>query len=166
MTPLSALWKHDQLEKIAAPYKDATPLLDYVSSDVVLASVLAQVPNADISFISWLGSPYATPHHYTVALRGNTPLTERLLQLAMVDAKTGRVTNIEETPWYMNAMFLSVPLHFGDYGGLPLKIIWALFDLAAIIVLYSGFYLWLKKHYKLGKNNKVSLKDRSMAEGS
>ena len=42
-------------------------------------------------------------------------------------------------------MFLSVPLHFGDYGGMPLKIIWALLDLAAIIVLVTGLYLWLGK---------------------
>lgn len=43
----------------------------------------------------------------------------------------------------MKGLFLSVPLHFGDYGGLLLKIIWALLDIAAIIVLGSGVYLWL-----------------------
>jgi uncharacterized iron-regulated membrane protein len=114
----------------------------------VLASVLALVPNADISFISWPGSPFATPHHYTVALRGDTPLTERLLKIAMVDAETGHVTAIEETPWYMSAMLLSVPLHFGDYGGLPLKIIWALLDIAAMVVLGAGLYLWLERRNK------------------
>ncbi len=43
----------------------------------------------------------------------------------------------------MKALFLSQPLHFGDYGGLPLKIIWALLDIAAIVVLGTGLYLWL-----------------------
>ncbi len=43
------------------------------------------------------------------------------------------------------ALLLSQPLHFGDYGGLPLKIIWALLDIVTIIVLGSGFYLWLAK---------------------
>jgi len=38
---------------------------------------------------------------------------------------------------------VSQPLHFGDYGGLPLKIVWALLDLIAIVVLGSGVYLWL-----------------------
>ena len=38
-----------------------------------------------------------------------------------------------------------MPLHFGDYGGLPLKIIWALFDLVTIVVLGSGLYLWLSR---------------------
>ena len=33
-------------------------------------------------------------------------------------------------------------LHFGDYGGLPLKILWALLDVVTIVVLGSGLYLW------------------------
>jgi uncharacterized iron-regulated membrane protein len=33
-------------------------------------------------------------------------------------------------------------LHFGDYGGMPLKIIWALLDLVTLMVLGSGLYLW------------------------
>lgn len=40
-------------------------------------------------------------------------------------------------------LFRSQPLHFGDYAGLPLKILWALLDIAAIVVLASGVYLWL-----------------------
>jgi uncharacterized iron-regulated membrane protein len=144
-TPIGAIWQKDQLSKMAAPYKGMPTLQTYVSPDIVLASILEQVPDANINFISWPGSPFATPYHYTVALRGNTPLTERLLRIAMVDAKTGQVTNVEDTPWYMSAMFLSVPLHFGDYGGLPLKIIWALFDIAAVIVLWTGLKLWLKR---------------------
>ena len=66
----------------------------------------------------------------------------------MVDARTGAVTTIEETPWYISAINLSVPLHFGDYGGLPLKIIWALLDIVAIVVLLSGLYLWLERRNK------------------
>jgi uncharacterized iron-regulated membrane protein len=45
----------------------------------------------------------------------------------------------------MTALFVSQPLHFGDYGGMPMKIIWALLDVLTIIVLASGLYLWVKK---------------------
>jgi uncharacterized iron-regulated membrane protein len=48
-------------------------------------------------------------------------------------------------PWYLQALELSRPLHFGDYGGLPLKIIWALLDLVTIMVLGSGIYLWIAR---------------------
>jgi uncharacterized iron-regulated membrane protein len=48
-------------------------------------------------------------------------------------------------PWYMTTLLVSQPLHFGDYGGMPLKIIWALLDVVTIIVLGSGLYLWLAR---------------------
>ena len=53
-------------------------------------------------------------------------------------------------PWYLRTLQVSRPLHFGDYGGLPLKIIWALLDLATIVVLASGIYLWLGKRRPAG----------------
>jgi uncharacterized iron-regulated membrane protein len=39
----------------------------------------------------------------------------------------------------------SQPLHFGDYGGMPMKVIWAILDVITIVVLASGLYLWIKK---------------------
>jgi len=36
-------------------------------------------------------------------------------------------------------------LHFGDYGGLSLKAVWAVLDVITIVVLCSGLYLWWKK---------------------
>ena len=37
---------------------------------------------------------------------------------------------------------------FGDYGGLILKILWAILDIATIVILISGLYLWLAKRRK------------------
>lgn len=45
---------------------------------------------------------------------------------------------------------MSQPLHFGDYGGMPLKIVWALLDAITIVVLGSGLYLWLVKRRRAG----------------
>lgn len=141
--PITLVWQNDQLAEMAAPYKDTTPPKELVSVDSAVATVRAAVPDADVSFVAWPGSQFSTNHHYMIALRGDTPLTERLINPAMVDAATGRLTDLREMPWYVKALFLSVPLHFGDYGGLPLKIVWALLDIAAIIVLVTGLYLWL-----------------------
>lgn len=63
----------------------------------------------------------------------------------MIDAQTAKLTDTREMPWYVKTLLLSQPLHFGDYGGLPLKIIWALLDLVTIVVLVSGLYLWIKR---------------------
>ena len=86
-----------------------------------------------------------TPRHFIVWTKGSTPITSRLFTPAMLDAETGQLVTARGLPWYLRALQVSRPLHFGDYGGLPLKIIWALLDLAAIVVLASGVYLWLGK---------------------
>jgi uncharacterized iron-regulated membrane protein len=48
---------------------------------------------------------------------------------------------------------VSQPLHFGDYGGMPMKILWALLDMATIVVLGSGLYLWLRKGVQAGSTS-------------
>ena len=141
--PVTMIWQADQLAEMAAPYKNAKPPEHYTSVDKAAATVRAAVPDARVSFIAFPGTLYSTKHHLMFALAGDTPLTERLVNPAMVDAETGRLTDVRSLPLYVKALFLSAPLHFGDYGGLPLKIIWALLDIATIVVLVTGLYLWL-----------------------
>ncbi len=74
-----------------------------------------------------------------------TQLPRVLFDVALVDVETGQLTTARGLPWYLRSLEVSRPLHFGDYGGLPLKIIWALFDGALIVVLLSGLYLWLSR---------------------
>src|SRR5690606_41845650 len=61
------------------------------------------------------------------------------------EAESVQLPGTREWPRYIKALLLSQPLHFGDYGGLMLKIVWALLDILTIIVLGSGLYLWWKK---------------------
>jgi uncharacterized iron-regulated membrane protein len=86
-----------------------------------------------------------SPHHYLIWTKGGTPLRARLFTPVLIDARTGALTAAVQMPWYLRALEVSRPLHFGDYGGLPLKIIWALLDLVTIVVLASGLYLWLSR---------------------
>src|SRR5690606_32961030 len=88
-------------------------------------------------------------HHFAAFMQGATPLTSKLLTPVLVDAGTNEVSARGEMPWYVTTLLLSQPLHFGDYGGLPLKIVWAVLDLIAIVVLGSGVYLWLGKRAPL-----------------
>ena len=98
-----------------------------------------------LAFIAFPGTLFSSPHHNTFFLRGNTPLTSKLLQPVLVDAKTAEVTAAPKLPWYLSGLLISQPLHFGDYGGMPMKILWALLDIATIVVLGSGLYLWLQR---------------------
>ena len=73
----------------------------------------------------------------------NSSFLLKLLDKLLIDASTLAVTAIAERPWYMDAMGMSQPLHFGDYGGMPMKVLWAVLDVLTIIVLVSGIYLWI-----------------------
>ena len=67
-------------------------------------------------------------------------------------------------PWYLKTLELSRPLHFGDYGGMPMKVIWALLDIITIVVLSSGLYLWFKKRTGLGEMQLVAITEAESAE--
>lgn len=144
-TILLAVWQGDQMADMIAPYKDAPPLKTPGSVQTAIEAARAAVPDMEVSFVAFPGSAFSSPHHYTVFLKGTTPVTARLLRPALIDAETGLLTDTREMPWYIKALLLSQPLHFGDYGGLPLKIVWALLDILTLIILGSGIYLWLKK---------------------
>ncbi|MEE2732557.1 MAG: PepSY domain-containing protein [Pseudomonadota bacterium] len=160
-----AIWQQDQMAEMTAAYQDLPPPQQIGSVQRAREAALAAVPDMNLSLIAWPGSQFSSPHHYTVFLHGNTPVTSRLLQPALVDAVTGELTDTREMPWYVKTLFLSQPLHFGDYGGMPLKIIWALLDIITIIVLGSGLYLWL------GRGSTVSrpvdeIESGGLAEGN
>ena len=57
--------------------------------------------------------------------------------------ETGKLTDSRDLPLYATALLVSQPLHFGDYGGMPLKIVWAVMTIATIVVLVTGLYLWV-----------------------
>ena len=142
-TPIALIWQMDELSEIAAPYHGKPPPARLVSLDKAVAAARAAAPDGHLSSISWPGTMFSTPYHYMIAFNGNSPITKRLIQPAFVDAASGQLTDFRDMPWYVKGLFVSVPLHFGDYGGLPLKIIWALLDIAAIAVLWTGLRLWL-----------------------
>ena len=140
-------WQHDQLSSVLAPYQGQPTVAAAERAPVQqsLDAALRQVPGSKLPFLAFPGTSYSSPHHNTVFLRGDEPLTSKLLHPVLVDAKTSAVTAAPQIPWYLTALLVSQPLHFGDYGGRAMQIIWALLDIASIFVLGTGLYLWLRK---------------------
>jgi uncharacterized iron-regulated membrane protein len=137
------LWRYDQLAEMTAPYRDKPAPQQLGSLDAALVTARTATPDMVPSFVAFPGSLLSSNHHYMVAMHGDTPLTSRLIKPVLVDAATAELTAMRDMPWYVTTLLVSQPLHFGDYGGLPLKIVWALLDIVTIIVLGSGLYLWL-----------------------
>ena len=144
-TPLFRLWQSTELVRILEPYKGQTVPTELASAQLAADTAKKALPGNEVSFIAFPGNAFGSPHHYIAWMRGDTPLTSKLNTPVLVDGKTGALTTVAKMPWYLTALEVSRPLHFGDYAGLPLKIIWALLDLITIVVLVSGLYLWVAR---------------------
>jgi uncharacterized iron-regulated membrane protein len=139
------IWQYGQLAEMTAQYRDR-PLPQRLSPLQSAVDVARQaMPDMQPAFVAFPGTIFSSKSHYAVFMRGNTPLTSRLLKPALIDAETGTLTDSRELPWYVSALLISQPLHFGDYGGMPLKIVWAILDILTIAILVTGLYLWLKR---------------------
>ena len=138
-------WRADTLASMVVPYQGKPAPAHLASLDLVLSKASAAAPGMEPDFIAFPGTPFTSTHHFAVFMRGDTPLTSRLLKPILLDGETGEVVSTKELPVYLKALFVSQPLHFGDYAGMPLKVIWALLDAVTIVVIGSGLYLWIAR---------------------
>ncbi len=159
-TPLVNAWKNAELANLTSS-KAGPPLATHQGSlDVAVRQARQAAPGMELQFVAFPGGAYSTNQHYAIFLRGNSPLTSHLVRPAMVDAASGELVSMREMPWYMQTLSLSRPLHFGDYGRLPLKLLWATFTIVTIVVLVTGLYLWVVRR-RVDQAGPLAIADRS-----
>lgn len=150
-TPLFAIWIRGDvaaiLNDLKAGMPDATPPTQTELSSVQQALLTATraAPGMTITEITFPASGGASPWHYVAWTKGTTPLTSRMFSPLLIDARTGKLAAIVQMPWYLKILEISRPLHYGDYGGLPLKLIWAVLDILTLFILGSGAYLLIAR---------------------
>jgi uncharacterized iron-regulated membrane protein len=144
-TPLFNIWRAQELPRLLAPYQGKPMPTKLGSIDAAIQAANAAVPHNRISSVLFPNDVFGSPRHYLIWTKGNATLTSRIFTPVLVDAETGGATSARGLPWYLRVLEICRPLHFGDYGGLPLKILWAVLDALLIVVLSSGIYLWLSR---------------------
>ena len=143
-TPLFGLWQMTDVKAMLAKYK-GDPLQgqqDLASVQGAYHTAAQALPDMVVTSVVYPGNPFGSPYHYVLWAKGSQPFSSRLFSPVLVDARNGKLASVVKMPFYLRALEVSRPLHFGDYGGVPLKIIWVIFDVIAIVVLISGVYLW------------------------
>ncbi|WP_257165796.1 PepSY domain-containing protein [Bradyrhizobium sp. SRS-191] len=145
--PLSDLWRAQTMPALLAPYQ-GKPLAEAKSVEAAVDAVRIAHPDRQVASVTMpTTTRFGSPQHVIVWTKGKTPFTARMFSPVLVDALDSTKMVAPALAWYLRALQVSRPLHFGDYGGLPLKIIWALLDIITIIVLCSGLYLWVAKRW-------------------
>jgi len=149
--PMLDQWRTSELASMTAPYAGTLPPSHAASLDKIVGNARKAAPGMEVAFIAFPGTAFSSSRHFAVFMRGDQPLTSRLLKPILLDAETAEVADARDLPVYLKALFISQPLHFGDYGGTPLKIIWAVLDGITIVVIGSGLYLYVLRRRKTGR---------------
>lgn len=144
--PLFAIWRAAEMNSMSASYRGLSKTAHVASVQSAYDTARRALPDRNVTSIIYPSTSFSNPRHYLIWTNGNTALTSRLFDAVLVDAETGKLIDVAQMPLYLRILQVSRPLHFGDYGGLPLKIVWALLDLMTIVVLGSGIYLWLSRY--------------------
>lgn len=141
--PTYGIWQSTELKAMVAPFLGQGAPRALSSLDKAIGLAQAEEPHMTTAFVAFPGTPLAGPRHYAVFMRGDAHITSRLIKPVLVDAESGAFAAKRDMPWYVAALRISGPLHFGDYGAMPLKVLWAVLDVIAIVLLGSGLYLWI-----------------------
>lgn len=139
------VWQYTQLTEMLGAGKDKPLPTKLASLEDAVKLAREKLPDMEPQTVAFPGTVFAGPAHYVIFFRGNTPLTSRLLKPVVIDGETGTFTDMRDMPWFVTTLLVSKPLHFGDYGGMTLKVIWAILDLVTIVILITGLYLWIAR---------------------
>lgn len=134
--------------KGSAP-KKATQTLKIASIDAIKTGIVNQYPHFTIHLIR------VAAGSNTVQLSGtfsDDPFYYgKYYSRFYVDGESGALQKKEwlkeQTP-FKKWQSISGPLHFGNYGGLPIKIIYSILGLMPGLLSITGFYVWRKRKQK------------------
>ncbi len=100
----------------------------------VLDKAMTAAKGYEVDFISYPDTEFSLPGTYALLLEGKSDK-----KIAFVKSNIDLDTVIVDLPWYLKALVVSEPLHFGNYGGIGLKLFWTLFGLLVGIIPCTGF---------------------------
>ena len=140
------VWQATELSELRTRAEGMAPVdarRPPVDIDRVFAAARASAdPGWNVVTAIFPGTQFSTPRHYTVLLNGSEGIDKRLFRVAAIDAVTGEVAAAVQLPGYLKAITLSEPLHFGDCGGLPLKLLWTACTWLTLFITANGAWLW------------------------
>lgn len=149
-TIATGIWQKTELSALQQRYSGEPVDARRPPADVdrvYAAALKAAPPGWHIISVVYPDTEFSTNRHFTV-LVGGLGLDERLFRVALVDAETAEVRTVVELPWYLKAIVLAQPLHFGDYGGIALKLLWTACTWLTLFITANGAWLWWDRRRK------------------
>ena len=131
----------------AAPVADVQPAT--VSVDDVIKKVKSDYPEFDTNYLRFAGGTLSVlgRHQEDPSYYGRT------YSNIQVDLTTGEIKSVNmlrDQPWHKRLLTIFKPLHFGDYAGIWVKLLYSFFGILPGVLAVSGFFIWrLRKSKQL-----------------
>lgn len=124
---------------------------DAISFDALTIDAAQRLPGFRANYIS---PPYLPDGSITLwgAIEPRGPLTGPYGSNIVYDEQTGAhqtTTDLRATGLWTRIVDTFVPLHYGTFGGLPIKLLWSLGGLTPGILAVTGFLIWRSRRSKL-----------------
>ncbi|WP_394821653.1 PepSY-associated TM helix domain-containing protein [Pendulispora albinea] len=141
-------YSRTEVSSFAAQYAGQPAVTDLSTIDRAIASAEATAPGRRWTRVIFPGAELSTPRHFTVFLEGGEGIEKHMFALTVVDAQDPANAKERDLPLYLKAFFVSEPLHFGDYGGLPLKLLWTAFTLLSLALSVTGVWTFFLGRFR------------------
>lgn len=117
---------------------------DTISFDAIVRDAAQRLPGFRANFLTL---PYAPDSGITLwgTIEPRGPLTSPYGSNLAYNEKTGAhtaTTDLREAGLWTRIVDTFVPLHYGTFGGLPIKLLWCLGGLTPGILGITGFLIW------------------------
>lgn len=121
---------------------------DAISVEKLIAKSAEEVPGFEATYVSL---PYAEGTDITLYGRvpSRSPIRSDYGSTVAFDAQTGLVkssSDIRTAGAWAQVADTFYPLHFGNFGGLPVKILWCLLGLTPGVLAVSGTIIWWRRN--------------------
>ncbi|WP_377528708.1 PepSY-associated TM helix domain-containing protein [Pontibacter rugosus] len=121
-----------------------------MSVDAVLKQVRGEYPEFEISYLRFAGGAFSIlgRHKSDPAYYGSTSSD---IQVDLSSGGVKAVNLARDKPWNERMLLVFKPLHFGDYAGPAVKLIYCFFGLMPGLLAVSGFFIWRLNNNKTDK---------------
>jgi len=127
------------------------------SIDQVLKEVKTQMPTFEINYLRF---PAQASENLQISgrLESDPAYYGKFYSRVQVDSRTGQVIKVQllrDKPWRERVTTVLTPLHFGNYAGLWVKILYTIGGLLPGILSLSGFLIWRYRSAGKSKHHHV-----------
>ncbi len=114
--------------------------------------IAAQAPGFALRTISYEYTPAEGPHGHIAGVDDRYGMRGPTYGMAEIDTRSGQITEADYMPGKQGGWFATISsffaLHFGNFGGAPVRWGYFFLGLAGAFLFYSGNLLWIESRRK------------------